>query len=212
ARAGRPAGACALLAVVKQADNATVAAAHAAGLRAFAENRVQPLAARPAALRALGRWHLIGPLQGNKVGKAVALIDEFHALDRAELLQPLRRALTGRERPLRTWLQVNVAAEPQKHGVAPDQAAALAAAAAALPGLELAGLMTMAPLVADPEQARPTFDRLRDLAAALLRSGALPDGATGLSMGMSADFEVAAEAGATVVRIGSALFRDDGPC
>jgi pyridoxal phosphate enzyme (YggS family) len=211
-RSGRPADGCRLLAVVKQTDDATVVAAFSAGLRAFAENRVQPFLARDERVRALGSWHLIGPLQGNKVARAVPRVDEFHALDRQELLEPLRKAVVSRARPLRVWLQVNVAAEPQKHGVALGEAESVAAATAPIPGLELVGLMTMAPLAEDPETARPVFRRLRELSAELRRRGALPPGATGLSMGMSSDYEVAVEEGATVVRIGSALFRDDAAC
>ncbi len=209
ARSGRPASAIQLVAVTKQTEDQAVVDALALGLRDFAENRVQLLLGRGPELLAQGRWHLIGPLQSNKVKAAVAVIAEFHALDRVELLPLLARAAAARGRPLPVWLQINVAAEPQKHGSAPAAAAALAQAAAALPELELRGLMAMAPLADPAGEARRWFAALRELSLDLRRTGALPEHAAGLSMGMSGDFECAIEEGATVVRVGSALFRDE---
>lgn len=211
-RSGRPAAAVELLAVVKQQDDATVAAALELGLRQLAENRVQPLLARPPELLAQGRWHLIGPLQSNKVKAAMRAAAEFHALDRAALVPLLAEALAPTGQRLPVWLQVNIAGEAQKHGCAPSGAAALAAAIVATPALELRGLMALAPYSESPEAARPWFAALRELSLELRRGGALPDRSSGLSMGMSGDFEVAIEEGATLVRVGSALFRDDDAC
>jgi len=211
-RSGRPAEAVALVAVAKEADDEAVAALLRLGVTDFAENRVQKLAARPEALREAATWHLIGPLQSNKVAKAVALADEFHAVDRAEVVPLLARAAAARGRSLPVWLQVNIAAEPQKHGATPADAATLARALAAEPSLELRGLMAIAPYATDPEASRPHFRALRDLSLRLLAAGDLPSGATGLSIGMSGDFEVAIEEGATLVRVGSALFREEASC
>ncbi len=211
-RSGRAAAEVTLLAVTKQQDDATVAAALDLGLLEVAENRVQPLLARSPALLARGRWHLIGPLQTNKVKAAVGAAAEFHALDRRELVPLLARAVAAAGRRLPVWLQVNVAAEAQKHGCTPADASPLAAAIAQTPELELRGLMALAPFDADPEAARPWFAALRELSLDLRRAGALPDSACGLSMGMSGDFEVAIEEGATLVRVGSALFEDVPAC
>lgn len=212
ARGGRSRDAVRLVAVAKETSDETVAAAIGLGIQSLAENRVQRLAARPPALRAAAAWHLIGPLQSNKVKQAVALAAEFQALDRTDLLPLLARAAAGSSRRLPVWLQVNVAGELQKHGCRPDGAESLARAIAAVPELELRGLMTIAPWVADPEEARPIFRRLRALSVQLLEGGVLDAAAVGLSMGMSGDFEVAIEEGATVVRVGSALFQGDAPC
>jgi len=211
-RSGRPAEAVALVAVTKEADDRAVAELLRLGVTAFAENRVQRLAARPEVLREAAAWHLIGPLQSNKVAKAVALAAEFQAVDRAEIVAPLERAAAGTGRRLPVWLQVNVAAEPQKHGVTSAGAAEVARMLAAAPSLALRGLMAIAPYSDDPEASRPHFRALRELSLRLLATGDLPRSATGLSIGMSGDFEVAIEEGATLVRVGSALFREDASC
>jgi pyridoxal phosphate enzyme (YggS family) len=210
ARAGRPPDGVALLAVVKQVTDSGVAALLDLGVREIAENRVQRLQGRPAPLLARARVHLIGSLQTNKVRKAVALAAEFHALDRFDLVELLQKeaARTGRRWPV--WIQVNIAREAQKHGCDPDDLPPLVCAVVAAPALELRGLMTMAPLADDPELARPHFRELSRWSASLRAEKILPRSAAGLSMGMSDDFEVAIEEGATVVRVGSAIFQDEG--
>ncbi len=212
ARAARPPGSAELLAVVKQLPDATVEAAIELGLVDLAENRVQSLLARHAVLGGRARLHLIGPLQSNKVQKAVAHAAELHSVDRPELVALLARAASAVGRVLPVWIQVNVAEEPQKHGCAPHAAAALAQLTSAAASLTVRGLMTIAPLTSDAETVRPVFRALRNLAAQLQHDGALPTTATGLCMGMSSDFEVAIEEGATVVRIGSALFQEEAAC
>jgi hypothetical protein len=206
ARAGRPPPE--LLAVVKLVPDEVVAELFDLGVREVAENRVQKLAARPPALLARGRFHLIGSLQTNKARKAVETAAEFHAVDRFDLIEVVQReaARIGRRWPV--WIEVNLAREPQKHGVDPDELPALACGVAAASELELRGLMTIAPIADDPELARPHFRELARWSASLRAEGILPPAASGLSMGMSNDFEVAIEEGATIVRIGSALFHD----
>jgi len=210
ARAGRDGAAIRLVAVTKLVDDATVLEAIALGLTDLGENRVQNLLARPDAITAQARMHLIGPLQTNKVKKAVGAMAEFHALERVELVPLLDREAAAVGKVLPVWLQVNVAREPQKHGCAPESAAELAGRIAAAPRLQLRGLMTIAPLAEEAEASRAHFRALAALSTRLLASGALPSGATGLSMGMSNDFEVAVEEGATSLRVGSALFAEDG--
>jgi pyridoxal phosphate enzyme (YggS family) len=207
ARAGRPPPE--LLAVVKLVPDEVVAELFDLGVREVAENRVQRLVARPPALLERGRFHLIGSLQTNKARKAVETAAEFHALDRFDLIEVLQRetARIGRRWPV--WIEVNLAREPQKHGVDPDDLPALACGVAAAPELELRGLMTIAPIADDPELARPHFRELARWSASLRAEGILPPSASGLSMGMSNDYEVAIEEGATIVRIGSALFHDE---
>ena len=149
----------------------------------------------------LARWHLVGHLQRNKAARATALFDVIHSVDSAALLAELSARAA---RPLDVLLQVNVAREPQKHGVLPDALPALVRDAAAARGVRIVGLMTIAPQGPDPEAARSVFRRLRELRGELgrLLGAPLPH----LSMGMTDDFEVAVEEGATMVRIGRAIF------
>ena len=207
-RAGRDPAAVKLLAVSKTQPPERVLEAVRAGVRAFGENRVQEAEAKIPVVRALSpaplEWHLIGSLQRNKAARAAALCDVIQSLDRAPLAAALEREAAVLERRLRVLLQVNVDAEPQKGGCAPDELPALARAVDACPHLELAGLMAIPRPCADPEGVRPSFARMRGLLAALNRERAAP--LLELSMGMSDDFEVAVEEGATWLRIGTALF------
>lgn len=169
-----------------------------AGLRDFGENRVQEAEAHIEALgeRARGAtWHLIGHLQTNKARDAARLFDTIHSVDSVRVAERLNSA---GERPLGVMIEVNVAAEPSKTGVEPAEVAGAVASIAKLSFLHLLGLMTVAPAVQDPELVRPVFRQLRDLARA--------NGLAELSMGMTDDFEVAIEEGATIVRIGRAIF------
>jgi len=154
-------------------------------------------------------WHFIGPIQGNKCRALAGAFGWAHGVDRlkiAERLSELRRQDADLP-PLAVCVQVNISGEASKGGVAPDEAAALCAAVAALPGLTLRGLMCIPAPVDEPGQSRPAFRALRTLRDAIRTSGAVDATAFDqLSMGMSDDYEVAIEEGATMVRIGSALF------
>jgi PLP dependent protein len=175
------------------------------GLTTFGENRVQEAEGKAAQLPA-ARWELIGHLQSNKAPRALALFDVIHSVDSVDLARRLDRLAdnAGRAAPLPIYLEVNVDDDPAKAGFSPKTLEKGLSGLAALPNLELAGLMTVGRQVDSSEQARPTFRRLRELSDRLRGADARLGG--GLSMGMSADFEVAIEEGATVVRIGSALF------
>ena len=211
-RAGRPDDVT-LIAVTKTHAVDTLHAAVEAGLRDFGENRVQELAEKAEQLPGEHRggdvrWHLIGSLQSNKSGDTVELADAFHALDRRKLVRTLGNAATEADRGLAVFVQVNISGEGSKHGVAPEAAHALIAAAAEAPGLRVVGLMGMAaPAHSDAERdrvVRPAFARLREIRDTY--SGPGREALTGLSMGMSGDYEVAVEEGATHIRVGSALF------
>jgi len=197
-RAGRDPESVRLVGVSKTFAAAAVVAAVRAGLADVSENRVQEAAAKAPEVALAGArpvWHLIGHLQTNKVKAALQLFDYIHSVDSLRLAESLSRHA---ERPLDVLLEVNVAGEASKTGFAPAEVPAAASAVAALPGVHLHGLMTVAPEVASAEDVRPVFRELRQLNESL--------GLAELSMGMSGDFEVAIEEGATMVRIGRAIF------
>jgi pyridoxal phosphate enzyme (YggS family) len=205
-RAGRDPAAVRLVGAAKRQSAARVAAAVRAGLRDVGENYVQEaLAMRAALAEALDPalfeslvWHAIGPLQRNKAKDAALHFDWFHAVDSAPLAEALDRRAAAAGRSLAVLLQVNLSGEATKSGVPEAALPALLDAARARPALRVVGLMTMPAPDPDPERARPDFAKLRRLAEAA--------GLAELSMGMSDDFEVAVEEGATLVRIGTALF------
>ena len=212
AAAGRPAGSVRLLAATKTQPVARVVEAVAAGQLLLGENRAQELRdkAEPegAACAAVGlpapEWHFIGPLQSNKVKYVVGRATVVHSLDGLEIAAALdaRVAALGLP-PLGVLVQVNVGGEGQKSGVAPGEALAFCAAVQRLPGLRLAGLMTVPPATEDPAAAAPHFAALAALAAEG-RAAGLP--LHELSMGMSHDLAVAIAHGATIIRVGTALF------
>ncbi len=201
-RSGRPASAVRLVAASKSVPASLLSLAVAAGLTDLGENRVQEAAEKiPLVVPQPAAWHLIGHLQSNKARKAAALFDCIQTLDSGRLAEALDRALgeLGRPMPLPVLVEVNVSGEAAKHGVAPADAPALVAAIRErCPRLAPVGLMTVGPLVAAPGDARPAYRMLARLADDV--------GLAGRSMGMSGDFEVAIEEGATLVRVGSALF------
>ncbi len=208
-RSGRAAGTVQLIAVTKTVSVATIRAAYELGLTTFGENRVQEARAKIAELRLPGaRWELIGHVQTNKAGQAVTLFDRIESVDSLRLAEVLsaRAAAAGRRLPI--LLEVNIAGEASKSGFAPEELIAAARAIAALPAVEPQGLMTVAPLVDDPEAVRPVLRRLRELRDRLREAVPLGGGAgwPELSMGMSDDFEVGIDEGATLVRLGRALF------
>ena len=205
ARSGRVPGGVLLIGAVKTLPVERVREAVALGLTDLGENRVQEAERKIAGIGRSGvRWHLIGHLQRNKVGKALECFDRIHGIDSLELAAALsgRAAATGRRVP--ALIEVNVSGEASKFGVAPDRLEPLLAEALALPGLAIDGLMTVGAHVEPAELARAGFARLRELRdrAAAALGVALPE----LSMGMSGDFDVAIEEGATQVRVGTALF------
>jgi pyridoxal phosphate enzyme (YggS family) len=205
-RAGRNPEEVTVVAVSKTVDRPTVDAAFALGVRHFGENRVQDAARKFAEPLPPGATlHLIGQLQSNKARPAAALFDLIESVDRPSLIDALEKEAERRGEPLTVLLEVNVAREPQKAGCAPEQASELMGRLVQSPWLQPQGLMTMAPLFTDPEDARPVFVGLRLLRDELAREYPLADLST-LSMGMSNDFPVAIEAGATTVRIGRAIF------
>ena len=207
ARSGRPSSAVTLVAVSKTMPVAAVHEAVAAGVKILGENRVQEAREKVEAVSGAAEWHLIGHLQTNKAKLAVALFDCIHSLDSVRLAEELGRHAEEAGRRLRCLVQVNVGAEAQKSGAAAADVRPLLEATRGLPQLSVQGLMTIPPFLPDPESARPFFRRLRDLRDRLESEGwALPD----LSMGMTHDFEVAIEEGATLVRIGTAIFGSRG--
>ena len=204
ARVGRDPASVALVAVSKTVPAATLRAAVAAGLMTFGENRVQEAEAKIGEVEG-ATWHLVGPLQSNKVRRALAAFTAIETVDSVDLARRLDR-LAGEARPgerVPVLLQVNVDGDPAKAGFGAAELAAAAESIATLGRLDVRGLMTVGRLVAAPEEARSTFVGLRMLSERLRGSASIgPE----LSMGMSDDFEVAIEEGATIVRIGRALF------
>jgi pyridoxal phosphate enzyme (YggS family) len=206
ARAGRPAEGVTLVAASKSQPAWKLRAAWDAGIRVFGENRVQEAAVKQPLLPPDAEWHLLGPLQSNKAKAAADLFATFHALDRPKIFHALSAEAQRRGKELAAFVEVNVGGEESKHGFAPGDLATVLPPLAALPGLRLVGLMAIPPWEEEPEAARRWFIRLRQLRDELGHQG-LWGGAQGLlSMGMSDDFEVAVEEGATHVRVGTALF------
>jgi pyridoxal phosphate enzyme (YggS family) len=205
-RAKRAPESVTLVAVSKTVERDVVDEAYNLGLRHFGENRVPDVAEKYRnPLPSNATLHMIGQLQTNKVRSAAGLFGIIESVDRLSLIEELQKQAEKLDRSIPILLQVNVAGEEQKAGCDPLDVDALVAEILARSRLELRGLMTMAPLFTDPEDARPVFRGLRELRQRLL--AALP-GLTlpTLSMGMSNDFEVAIEEGATHVRLGRALF------
>jgi len=203
-RAGRDPRAVTLVAVTKTHPVETVHAALDAGLTAFGENKVQELAAKREALAsAPAVWHYLGRVQTNKARDIVRYADLIHGVDSLRAGEALARRMEAEGRRVPVLVQVNVSGEASKAGVEPEQAAALVDGLRGL-GLDVHGLMTLASPADDPEAVRPEFARMRRLRDDLGGADRLPI----LSMGMSGDFEVAVEEGATHVRVGSALFGD----
>ncbi len=198
ARAGRRPDDVLLIGVSKTVDEDRIRAAVAAGIAALGENRVQEAKAKIEALGHPVPWHLIGHLQTNKARDAVALFDVIHSVDRLDLAREIDKRAQAAGRVVEALVEVNVASEAQKGGVAPDALAALLDATSALSALRVRGLMAIPPAVENADDSRPWFSALRTLAER--------HGLKELSMGMSADFEAAIEEGATMVRVGTAIF------
>ena len=205
ARSRRDPGSVRIVGVSKTQPAEAVAEVIAAGVDAVGENRVQEAAAKRPLVAGATPWHLIGPLQRNKAAAALALFDLIETIDRVEIADRLESLLVGGDRVLPVFLEVNVGGEEAKSGVAPSAAATLADhVGRRCPHLRLAGVMTVPPYDPDPRRSRPHFAALRGIAADL--AARLGTGPLELSMGMSEDFEVAVEEGATTVRLGRILF------
>jgi pyridoxal phosphate enzyme (YggS family) len=215
-RAGRDPAEVTLVGVAKrQPLERTLAAIHA-GLRVLGQSYIQEAReVRPAVEAALARdpetadlrleWRLVGRLQRNKATLAARLFDAIESVDRPKLVESLARRAENEDRRLDVLIQTSLCGEPQKGGCEPDELPTLARQVMACPGLRLQGLMTVPAASPDPEASRPVFRRLRELRGELTKiDPALASCA--LSMGMSGDFEVAIEEGATLVRVGTALF------
>jgi PLP dependent protein len=215
-RAGREPADITLLGVTKEHPAELAIAAYEAGLRAFGENRIEEalpktiavesaLKAKLGRMAALPEWHMIGHLQSRKAGQVLSWASLVHSVDSEKLARRLSMLSAEAGRVLPILLEINVAAEESKFGFTPADVPRAVESILALPGVALQGLMTVAPLVADPEEVRPVFAALRTLLFDL--AGRFPEvDWRHLSMGMSDDFAVAIEEGATIVRIGQAIF------
>jgi pyridoxal phosphate enzyme (YggS family) len=203
-RAGREPGSVTLLAVTKGQPPEVVSAAARLGQVLFGENKVQEARAKIPLCPGNLRWHFIGHLQSNKCRDAVELFEMIQSVDSLSLAREISKRAEAAARKVPVMLEVNVAGEASKFGYAPEKLLAEIKELNALPRLEIQGLMTVPPWSAEPEKARPHFRRLRGLKAdsQQILGASLPH----LSMGMSGDFEIAIEEGATLVRIGTALF------
>jgi hypothetical protein len=206
-RAGRDPAAVTLVAVSKTFDADAVRAAAAAGQRHFGENRVQEGLEKSARLRDVPlEWHLIGHLQSNKARKAAGAFAWIQSVDRIDLLTRLDAAAVELGTRPNILLQANLAHEDTKSGADAAALEDLARRAVAARAVQLRGLMIIPPVPDDPEESRPWFRQLRDLRDRLVASGIPAEALAELSMGMSQDFEVAIEEGATIVRVGTAIF------
>lgn len=217
-RAGRDPGEVQLVAVSKLIPVERIREGIAAGIRILGENRIQEAKVKVAALEGWGvsrddppwkavKWHLVGHLQTNKAKLAIQLFKLIHSLDSLRLAQELNSSGRTLGAPVETLVQVKLAEEEAKAGLSEDEILPLLCALADLPFVRVRGLMILPPYFSDPEEARPYFRRLRQLQDRL-KAEPLPENVvlTHLSMGMSHDFEVAIEEGATIVRIGTAIF------
>jgi pyridoxal phosphate enzyme (YggS family) len=203
-RAGRPVDDITVVAVSKGVGLESIGEAVSVGLKDFGENRVREAETKIRALPDL-RWHMVGHLQRNKAQQAASIFSVIHSVDSKRLAADLSSRATGRG-SIEILLQVNVAGEPRKFGIAPRDTVSFVREIGEMPGLRVVGLMTIAPQTEDPESVRPVFRRLRELRDEVRGSAIAGGEFAHLSMGMTDDFEVAIEEGATMVRIGRAIF------
>jgi pyridoxal phosphate enzyme (YggS family) len=203
-RSSRKAAEIELIAVTKKVPAEVIREAVEAGHRLFGENRVQELLSKQPELPSSLRWHLIGHLQSNKVRKVLPAVEAIHSVDGVDLARDINRIAGELGQYPKIYLEVNVAGEASKHGFAPDKLEAELETLLALDRLEIQGLMCVPPISEEPEDSRKHFVFLRELRDKLEKLAGIPFPA--LSMGMSGDYEIAVEEGATVVRVGSAIF------
>ena len=205
-RAGRRADDIILVCVTKMVGAAQIEEALAAGAADIGESRVQDAEIKFKAICARAKWHLIGHLQTNKVKDAVRIFDLIHSVDSLKLAEEISKRAGAGGKTQEILVEVKTSEEATKYGVAPEEVIALVEKAAALPNIKIMGLMTMAPVVLDAEEARPYFKRLREASEAIAAKKIDKVSMRYLSMGMTQDFEVAIEEGANIVRIGRAIF------
>ena len=205
-RAGRSPGEVRLMAVTKTVDDERIMEAVRAGVEIIGENYVQEAKRKLEKMGKSGEWHLIGHLQTNKAKYAVRLFDMIHSVDRLDLASELDRRTRAAGRVMQVLVEVNVAGEATKSGVPLNAAPDLVRAVALLPNLALRGLMTMPPWFDDPEEARPYFRALRELRDRIAAEAIPRVEMRELSMGMTGDYAVAVEEGATIVRVGRGIF------
>ncbi|HSS22346.1 MAG TPA: YggS family pyridoxal phosphate-dependent enzyme [Pyrinomonadaceae bacterium] len=211
-RAGRASTDVRLIAISKTHPTSVLREGLTAGVTDFGENRVQEASPKIEELgRDAARWHLVGHLQTNKASRAVKLFDYIHSLDSVELAQKLERLCETQERnQLSVLIQIDFGKEETKTGLDPKKLPELLATIKECKHLQLAGLMTLPPYFENPDCARPFFKTLRQLRDELKAKGNFGDDRGELSMGMSHDFEIAIEEGATMVRVGTAIFGERG--
>jgi pyridoxal phosphate enzyme (YggS family) len=205
-RAGRPREEVRLVAVTKTVSPSIAAVLPELGVTDLGESRPQELWRKAAALSKRVRWHLVGHLQRNKVDRTLPLVHLIHSVDSLRLLEALEHEAAEQPLPISTLLEVNASGESQKHGFGLEEIPKLLPQLSKLEHVRVTGLMTMAALEEDAERCRPTFAKVRAIRDRLRGQLKLPHQLDQLSMGMSNDFEVAIEEGATLVRIGTALF------
>jgi pyridoxal phosphate enzyme (YggS family) len=205
-RVGREPREVTLMGASKRQPLARLEEAWDAGVRVFGENRVQETLDKQGDLPGEIDWHLIGPLQSNKARRAAEAFSSVHSVDRLKIARTLERHAAETNRSLEGFLQINLANEPSKHGYAPDALPAQLDELAGFEHLRIVGLMAIPPFEPEIERARQWFRQLRELRDAVFSGASWSDRPGYLSMGMSHDFEIAVEEGATHVRVGSALF------
>ncbi len=210
-RAGRPASDVTLIAVSKTKPLALVQEAYAAGARDFGENKVQDLLERIEAMPSDVRWHMIGHLQRNKVKYIVGKVAMIHSVDSLRLAEEISHESVKRGVETDILLEVNVAGEESKFGVSLEETAALAEAVAKLPAVHVRGLMTIAPFVENAEENRLIFRKLKQLSVDIEGKSIDNVSMAVLSMGMTGDYSVAIEEGATFVRVGTGIFGEREP-
>ncbi|MGF1578139.1 MAG: YggS family pyridoxal phosphate-dependent enzyme [Gemmataceae bacterium] len=205
-RSGRNREDVQLVAVTKYVEPQVAAQLHAAGATDLGESRPQELWRKTKAVPHTARWHMIGHLQTNKIDKTLPLVDLIHSGDRLKLLRTLDKEASKQDTSVDVLLEVNVSREEAKHGFAPEELEDVAAKLSSLERVRVRGMMTMAAYDEDPENCRPTFVELRELRDRLQNQMPTPHTLEHLSMGMSNDFVVAIEEGATMIRVGSVLY------
>ncbi|MDR0268918.1 YggS family pyridoxal phosphate-dependent enzyme [Paenibacillus sp.] len=204
-RSGRSAEEVNIVAVTKYVSTAMVDKVLGSGLKHVGENRWQNAQEKWDTLGDRGTWHFIGHLQTNKVKDVIGKFEYIHSLDRLSLAKELEKSAASHGLVIKTFLQVNISGEDTKYGLAPEEAASFLKEIQSFPHIQVIGLMTMAPFEEQMENTRAVFRGLRELRDELNRTGVTKEPLTELSMGMSNDFEVAVEEGATWIRLGSIL-------